>query len=302
MAIDFSLSELVALAVESFFYGIYFVLFGSSVKVLLHKRKAISAAGTLLALAGVFGLLITWHMLTDVVRLVYAFKRDQDPLGPDLYYANVASALSLIKTSLYLITTILFDAFILHRCFVVWDRNFLVILLPFLIFLADIGTGVAAVQGLSQLTKADTVFIQKQEKISKSFFSATTAVNGLCTLLIAYRLWTRQGTVRDSRKAFGLTREARIMAESGAIYAITVILIIATYTSQSNSFNVFLDMASPVIGVAYSLIVLRLGANATDPTHISMQGMGEPIPDDNRSVAGSMVKEPIPQSEAHVGV
>lgn len=90
--------------------------------------------------------------------MVYAFKRDQDPLGPDLYYANVASALSLVKTSLYLVNTILFDAFIvsllliivssarplhpffqLHRCFVVWDRNFLVIVLPFLIFLADIG-------------------------------------------------------------------------------------------------------------------------------------------------------------------
>lgn len=58
--------------------------------------------------------------------------------------------------------------------------------------------------------------------------------------------------MRDSRKAFGLTREARIMAESGAIYAVTVILIIATYTRDSNSFNVFLDMASPVIGVAVS--------------------------------------------------
>ena len=58
--------------------------------------------------------------------------------------------------------------------------------------------------------------------------------------------------MRDSRKAFGLTREARIMAESGAIYAVTVILIIATYTSDSPSFNVFLDMASPVIGVAVS--------------------------------------------------
>jgi hypothetical protein len=63
-------------------------------------------------------------------------------------------------------------------------------------------------------------------------------------VLIAYRLWTRQGTMRDSRKAFGLTREARIMAESGAIYAVTVILIIATYTGQSNSFNVFLDSVS----------------------------------------------------------
>jgi hypothetical protein len=66
-------------------------------------------------------------------------------------------------------------------------------------------------------------------------------------VLIAYRLWTRQGTLRDSRKAFGLTREAAIMAESGAIYSITAILIIATYTAKSNSFNVFLDMVSEPI-------------------------------------------------------
>jgi hypothetical protein len=40
-----------------------------------------------------------------------------EPLGPDLYYANVASALSLIKTALYLVITILFDAFIVSSCF-----------------------------------------------------------------------------------------------------------------------------------------------------------------------------------------
>jgi len=42
------------------------------------------------------------------------------------------------------------------------------------------------------------------------------------------------------------------MAWSGAIYAITVILIIATYMTNSDSLNVFLDMASPVIGAAVS--------------------------------------------------
>ncbi|KAH9979201.1 hypothetical protein BJV74DRAFT_130981 [Russula compacta] len=244
MTIDFSISELVALAVESFFYGIYFTIFPASLKVLLHKRKTISGAAPLLALAGVFGVLISWHVVTDAVRLVYAFKRDQQPLGPDLYYANVASAMSLIKTALYLIATILFDAFILYRCFNVWDRNFSVILMPFLVFLADVGTGVAALQGLSGLTKGDSVFIAKQEKITKSFFSATVAVNGICTLLIACRLWTRQSQMRDSRQAFGLTKEATIMAESGAIYSVTVLLILATYASKSNSFNVFLDMVS----------------------------------------------------------
>jgi len=71
-------------------------------------------------------------------------------------------------------------------------------------------------------------------------------------VLIAYRLWSRQGTLRDSRKAFGLTREAAIMAESGAIYSITLILIIATYASKSNSFNVFLDMVSSELYLPHS--------------------------------------------------
>jgi hypothetical protein len=65
-------------------------------------------------------------------------------------------------------------------------------------------------------------------------------------VLIAYRLWTRQYTVHDSRKAFGFTKEAAIMAESGAIYSTTLIIIIATYATKSNSFNVFLDMVSGV--------------------------------------------------------
>ena len=43
------------------------------------------------------------------------------------------------------------------------------------------GTGIAAVQGLSGLTKGDSVFIEKQERITKSFLSSTVAVNGLCT-------------------------------------------------------------------------------------------------------------------------
>ncbi|KAH9167705.1 hypothetical protein EDB89DRAFT_111108 [Lactarius sanguifluus] len=249
MAISFSLSEVVALALESFCYGIYFALFGSSIKVLLTKRKSISGAMPLLGLVGVFGALITWHVVTDAVRIVYAFKDSQIAAGGDLYFANVASALSLIKTSLYLVITVLFDAFILYRCWLIWDRSLVVIALPFLIFLADIGTGVAAVQGLSGLAKGDSVFIQKQEKITKSFFSSTVAVNGLCSLLIAYRVWVRQNPVRDSRKAFGLSKEAAILVESAALYFVTLICLISTYTRQSNVFNVFLDVACPIIGI-----------------------------------------------------
>jgi hypothetical protein len=77
-------------------------------------------------------------------------------------------------------------------------------------------------------------------------------------VLIAYRLWTRQYTVRDSRKVFGFTREAAIIGESGAIYSTNLIIIIATYATDSNSFNVFLDMVSESLPVPH--LVRRHGS------------------------------------------
>jgi len=70
-------------------------------------------------------------------------------------------------------------------------------------------------------------------------------------VLIAYRLWTRQGFLHESPKAFGLTREAAILAESGAVYSINLILVIVTYASKSNSFNVFLDMVGSELGFTF---------------------------------------------------
>ena len=63
-------------------------------------------------------------------------------------------------------------------------------------------------------------------------------------MLIAYRVWVRQYPARDSRKAFGLSKEAAILVESAALYFVTLICLISTYTRQSNAFNVFLDMVS----------------------------------------------------------
>ena len=63
-------------------------------------------------------------------------------------------------------------------------------------------------------------------------------------MLIAYRVWVRQNPIRDSRRAFSLSKEAAIMVESAGIYFVTLICLISTYTRQSNAFNVFLDMVS----------------------------------------------------------
>jgi len=63
--------------------------------------------------------------------------------------------------------------------------------------------------------------------------------------------------VCDPCRVFGLTREARTMAESGAIYAIIVIIIIATYVSNSTASTSTLIWCLP-FGVAVSETNLSL--------------------------------------------
>ncbi|KAI0787091.1 hypothetical protein BC629DRAFT_1514830 [Irpex lacteus] len=276
MAISFSLAEVVGLATEAFMFGIFFILLIQSLILLYRRRKSLKSFLPVTSLAVLLAILITWHILIDAVRLVFAFKSSQIAEGADLFYANAASTLSVMKTAVYLVITVAFDAFMLYRCFIAWNYNIAVVILTTVVYLADIGTGIASTHGLASLKSADTVFVVQLGRITKSFFSTTLAVNGICTLLIAYRVWERQRFGRDARVAFNLTRDLIIIAESGMLYTTNLVVVVSLYAAQSNVFNVFLDMASPIIGVAFCLIVLRTTkAMEEGPTHISMKNMNE---------------------------
>jgi hypothetical protein len=75
----------------------------------------------------------------------------------DKYYAKFAAFQDIFKSAIYTVATVCADAFIVglryyhwdpfshlvtqvYRCFIVWGKSYFVIIVPFLLFLADIGT------------------------------------------------------------------------------------------------------------------------------------------------------------------
>lgn len=131
--------------------------------------------------------------------------------------------LSIMKTSIYLAETAVSDLFLvsllkrsfssagvlnrfgsrhqLYRCYIVWNANTLVMALPALLYVADIGMssefvpgvdvhsahlpssqamGIGAVYTLSRLGTS-TFFNNEQQRFTNSFFSCTLAVNAVCT-------------------------------------------------------------------------------------------------------------------------
>jgi hypothetical protein len=100
------------------------------------------------------------HLVIDIVRLYLAFEKSETDQGADLYYVRVTAPLSVVKTAIYLAETVVSDLFIvrlsnslslnvrcnragprfqLYRCYVVWNASVPIIVLPILLYLADIG-------------------------------------------------------------------------------------------------------------------------------------------------------------------
>ncbi|THH18348.1 hypothetical protein EW146_g2618 [Bondarzewia mesenterica] len=277
--LSFAESEIVALCIESVTYGFYLLLFAACLNILFGRRKENAMNVRLLAATCMLFCLITWHIVIDAVRVVLAFRSSDLVAGADLYYSDVKSVGSVMKTAVYVTITAVSDAFILYRCFVVWNGMLTVVAFPALLFLADVGTGIAAVIALTKLNPSQNFYVKEQARITETFFATTLAVNGLCTALIAYRVWASQRLFASQNKEMkpfsGFSRIIVIVVESGAIYSTTLILVVATYVTQSTpAFNVFLDITSPIIGVAFSMIIVRVGLGVS--------------PDDSRSLVSSM--------------
>jgi len=55
-----------------------------------------------------------------------------------------------------------------------------------------------------------------------------------------------------------------IILESGAIYSSTLLVLLATYASNSFSQYIALDMLVPIIGITFSLIIVRVGLGISE--------------------------------------
>ncbi|KAJ7091722.1 hypothetical protein C8R43DRAFT_1142004 [Mycena crocata] len=283
--ISVAMSEMIALVLEGWLYGMYLILFFACLTVAFNRRKE-SRGFNYVFLTTTFLLfvLITWHFVVDAVMLFIAYNHETTREA-DQYYANLPGTLNVMKTGLYIGVTLVSDAFMLYRCWVVWNRSFAIIALPSLLLLASIGTGIP---GLIFLKNATTSFFTKELlPLTSAFFGITMATNNIATLLIAFRVWKGQREVSGISTMTNLNKVVMIVLESGAMYSATLIIILATFIHKSTSaYNVLIDVISPIIGIVFSLIIVRVGLN------LSVRSDGRPQDPNSTVLIQSNIAQP----------
>ncbi|OJA18899.1 hypothetical protein AZE42_12066 [Rhizopogon vesiculosus] len=235
--------------------GIFLTLYLLTLFILLTKtgiqrQVFIPVATLLLCIANA-------HLVISFVRALEAFVFNIQTISPDAYYnVNFYSSLNLAKVALYVTQTTLADVVIVWRCYVLNHRSLLVAVPGCIALLTNMAAVCYIVWSLSQTPVGSAVSINVDICIT-IFYALTMVISVACTSLIVWRICR----IRPFTPPGGFPTFLPVViaiVESGALYAMSVLALLVTFSIGSNAQYIMLDVITPIVGIAFCLIILQV--------------------------------------------
>jgi len=251
--------------VQCILYGLFLCLFAASSTIIIQRSRK-GGSKRVLIISIVMFILGTIHVGVDLRRLLNGFIGNPNP---DQYLSAVNTIGYEVKSTAYCMQTLVGDGFILYRLHLVWNGDKRIVLPIAICFVASIGVGIGALQGFARTSPAEPVFISELHDWIVSFFSLTLFTNFSSTSLIAGRIWwIHRKVLGNVIKGGSLMPAVIVVIESGAIYSACLVILLSLYLSGSYAQYIALDAVTQVIGIVFSLIIIRvaLGVSSTATT------------------------------------
>ncbi|KAJ7106552.1 hypothetical protein C8R44DRAFT_585696, partial [Mycena epipterygia] len=166
----------------------------------------------------------------------------------------------VVKNSLVIAAVLIGNVVIIHRLWVIWNRDLRIVFVPVLSWLGILTCGIAIIYVFTQ-------FIATNNKISTAdgaWVTANWALNTLCatnlipnSAFIAWRIWK---TSRAEAEVGGglLMPVLGILIESAIIWTTWEILFGATFWTGSTLQLILSDLTLSIVGLVNLLIHLRV--------------------------------------------
>lgn len=257
MGISAKAAAVISIVMEAILYGFSLFLFGVTMWALTYQASLIKVNRPMMIAALLLFVLGTMHMVVDINHCYEGFIKAPNP---DLFFDDVSK--ETFKNSIYFIQTLVGDAIVIYRAFLVWQNPYVVIL-PCLGYCSVIVAGIHTCWSVAQLSgaAANAIFLQETGKWIITFYASTLSTNLLATLILAYKLWSVH---IDTTKVDGYrNRQSPIYAvlvvvlECGALYSVSLIAMLATYLSASNGVYIVMDMIGQIIPITFDIIIVR---------------------------------------------
>ncbi|KAF9463693.1 hypothetical protein BDZ94DRAFT_1258300 [Collybia nuda] len=270
------LLTLVGVWVEVLLYGIYTCLFFESLYIILKKRKTQTFSGKIfLTVVSIMYLVATTHIGLSLYRILGAFIWSQDIVRPGIYLLDVGNWVNFAPVFTFWLMTWLGDALVIYRCFVIWNQNYAIIVLPSILLIFSIA--VNAVIMFWILGPFADRFAELMIWI-KTVYPITFAQNILTTGLIVFKILRRyRGStaagVRNAGSPLRLIHVVRILVESAMLYTVPLFVMIVLNHRGLNAQIIVQCALVPIIGIAINLIAVRIHRTESE----TLQGIGTDV-------------------------
>ncbi|KAJ7301006.1 hypothetical protein DFH08DRAFT_979126 [Mycena albidolilacea] len=261
--LSYAASAFLSIILESMFYGLFVFMFAISTFVLCRKRTGVRTALAnvkipVLAVSSSMFIIASMHLGIDAYSAMEGFVYFPKGAFAWLLSTGTNTPAAILKTVLYYLQTTLADGFIIYRLYKVWGDNKLICLPFVLCFFASIATGIGAITSGVLRKPTQSIFSASLHDWPLSFYVLTFVVNVGCTSLIAYRIWV----VNRKAKTFNassLFPVAVVIVESGMVYAVFVVTLLALFLSNSGAYKIVQDMLMQIIGLVFCGIIASVG-------------------------------------------
>ncbi|EJD43614.1 hypothetical protein AURDEDRAFT_152478 [Auricularia subglabra TFB-10046 SS5] len=238
-------------------YGLYVVLAGISIHFLLQRKVRARGQWVLLCYT-------VTMLLVSIVYFVCGCKWSEvefvEGVASPAEFASLlsSSVLSVTKNTATVVNIFLADSLILYRTWIIWNRNHLCMLVPCIVYLGSIASGI----GLSVAAARPAATFGQHAVVAfgTSFWSISVFLNVLTTAMIAGRLLYH----RRQMEMLGRARHSQyisviaVLVESAALYSLSGLVYIPLFALNLPQQYAFSALLCNVTLIAPNLIVLRM--------------------------------------------
>ncbi|KAH7930154.1 hypothetical protein BV22DRAFT_1028657 [Leucogyrophana mollusca] len=258
MVLSSDTAALIGFGCEAVLYGGYCVLFIVSLMVLLRRKSSTRSISNPVLLANcLLFLCCTTHFALEFNHYCTTLQSTGVP-GYSQENRPLAAADFLIS-----LTDLIGDLILLYRCWMVWGKNYYVIILPFFTAIAGFACIMEVFHDVLILVSegsaagtppADLV------PLGIAGYVLPLATNVVVTGLIAYRIWDSSRDINYN--LIGGTGAARraltLIIESGALYLVVQLIFVVLFAMANPAEAIMGVIAVQIYGIAPTLIIIRV--------------------------------------------
>ncbi|KAG6907865.1 hypothetical protein DXG01_007079 [Tephrocybe rancida] len=240
----------------------------------------------------------TVHLVVNCIRLLQGFVDFRLTPGPAAYLKSLRPWNAILKDTLFVTQEILGGAAATYRCWILWSKDWKIIVLPIALLLANCGYTVCVTS--SMVDPTDSIFSERLDHWATTFYSVAAALNIITTGLMAYRIWsTLQRSADYIQGRSRLVPVFYMFIESAALQLLVEIVLLALYCSNVNVQYILGEAVVPIVGITFNLITIRL------KLHVMAKTLNQSPSNHLAETIGSMplrrIRVKLSQDVEHVG-